>query len=186
MASTAAPYGLRPVSHPSGAPIRIDEYTIASTYASSIYQGSPVKIHTDGTINIAAAGDRMVGCFIGCEYTSGGRRVISNYWPASTTATDIIARVTTDPDIVYEIQANAAIAVADIGTMADHTGTSGSTVTGQSTTALDTVSTSTEATYLVIGISRAATNAAGDAKTDVYVKIAEHQWRAAPDSSMAS
>jgi len=186
MSATATPYGLKPVNHPSGAPVRFDEYTIASAYNTAIYQGTPVKLGTNGTVEVAAAGDRMVGTFIGCEYTAGGRRIIDNKWPASTTASDIIARITTDPDIVYEIQANAAIAVADIGTMADHVGTSGSTVTGLATTALDTVSATTEAGFLVIGISRRPDNAAGDAKTDVYVKIAEHQWRAAPDSAMAS
>ena len=184
MPSTSAPFGLKPVNHTSGAPIRVEEMTILSTYNTSIYQGSPVKIHTDGTINMAAAGDRMIGCFIGCEYTSAGRRVISNYWPASTTATDIVARVTRDPEIIYEIQ-GGAIAVADIGTMADHSGTSGSTVTGLSSTILDTVSASTEASFQVVGISRRPGNAASDTYTLVYVKIAEHQDRAVADAAQA-
>ena len=186
MSSTAAPYGLRPVAHATGGEIRIDEYTIASSYGANIFQGSPVKIHTDGTVNIAAAGDRMVGCFLGCEYTAAGRRVISNFWPTGTVAADAIARITTDPEIIYQIQCAGAVALADIGGMADHSGTSGSTVTGMSTTALAaSPSATTEASFQVIGISRQPDNAPGDANTDVLVKIVEHQFRAVADAAQA-
>jgi hypothetical protein len=186
MASVAAPYGLLPVKHATGGQIRIDEYTITSEYAASIFQGSPVKIHTDGTVRIAAAGDRMVGCFVGCEYTSAGRRVISNTWPANTVATDIVARITTDPEIVYQMQCAGAVDVADIGGMADHSGTSGSAVTGVSSTALAaSPSATTEASFQIIGIAPLPGNAAGDAKTDVYVKLVEHQFRAVADAAQA-
>lgn len=186
MSSTAAPYGLVPVKHATGGEIRIEEYTIASTYGTSIFQGTPVKIHTDGTVNVAAAGDRMVGVFLGCEYTSAGRRVISNTWPASTVSTDAIARITTDPEIVYQIQCAGSVAVTDIGGMQDISGTSGSSVTGVSTTALAaSPSATTEAQLQIIGIAPLPNNAAGDAYTDVYVKIAEHQFRAVADAAQA-
>ena len=184
MPSTSAPFGLKPVSHTSNAPIRVEEMTIASTYGTGLWEGSPVKIGTNGTIESAAAGDRMIGCFRGCEYTSAGRRVISNQWPASTTATDIVARVTRDPEIIYEIE-GPATAIADIGNMADHSGVSGNTTTGLSSTLLGTLSASTEAQYQVVGISRRPGNAPSDTYTIVYVKIAEHQDRAVADAAQA-
>ncbi len=188
MPSTSTPFGLKPISHVSGAPVRFEEMTIASTYGTSLYEGSPVKIGTNGTIESAAAGDRMIGSFKGCEYTtSDGRRVVSNRWPASQallSGTVCIARVTRDPETIYEIEAGS-VAVADIGNMADHTGVSGSDITGLSTTKLDTLSATTEATYQVVGISRQPGNAAGDTYTRVLVKIAEHQDRPAPDSAQA-
>jgi len=185
MPSTSAPFGLKPVSHTSGAPVRVEEMTIITTYGTALYQGSPVKIGTNGTIESAAAGERMIGCFIGCEYTTtDGRRVISNQWPASQGGTDIIARVTRDPEIIYEIQ-GGTLAVADIGTMGDHSGVAGSAVTGLSTTILDTVSASTEASFQVVGISRRPGNTAGDTYTIALVKIAEHQDRAVADGAQA-
>lgn len=184
MPSTSAPFGLRPVSHASGAPIRVEEMTINSTYNTAIFEGTPVRIGTNGTIEVAAAGDRMIGSFRGCEYTSGGRRIIDNKWPASTTATDIIARVTRDPEIIYEIE-GPATAVADIGNMADHSGTSGNATTGLSSTVLGTLSATTEASFQVVGISRRPGNAPSDTFTIVYVKIAEHQDRAIADAAQA-
>jgi hypothetical protein len=188
MPSTSAPFGLRPVNHVSGAPVRLEEMTIASAYASNIFEGTPVKIGTDGTIQVAAAGDRLIGSFRGCEYTtSDGRRVVTNRWVASTalaSGTTCIARVTRDPEIIYEIQ-GGSIALADIGTMADHSGVSGDSTTGLSSTILDTVSASVEAQYQVVGISKRPDNAAGDTYTLVYVKIAEHQDRAIADAAQA-
>ena len=184
MPSTSAPFGLKPVNHTSGAPVRIEEMTIATGYSTGLWEGSPVKIGTNGTIEMAAAGDRMIGSFRGCEYTSGGRRIISNQWPASTTATEIIARVTRDPEIIYEVQ-GLVVALADIGTMADHTGVSGNTATGLSSTSLDSVSASAEASFQVVGLSRRPGNAASDTYTIVYVKIAEHQDRAVADAAQA-
>jgi hypothetical protein len=187
MSSVAAPFGLQAVSHESGAPIRLQEYSIASGYAANIFQGSPVKIHTDGTIQVAAAGDRLVGVFVGCEYTdtTTGDRRVQNRWPTGTVSPDAVARVITDPDVVYRIQSVGSVPLADIGNMADHSGVSGNTVTGISTTALDTQSATVESQYQIIGFDRGSNNAAGDAFTIVLVKIAEHQFRALPDAAQA-
>jgi hypothetical protein len=186
MASVAAPYGLRPVKHATGGQIRPVARTILSTYAANIFQGSPVKIHTDGTVQIAAAGDRMVGSFDGCEYTSGGRRVISNFWPSGTAATDIVAYIYEDPEIIYQMQCAGSVALADIGGMQDHSGVSGSTVTGNASTALAASPSATvEASFQILDIAPIPGNAAGDSFTDVYVKLVEHQYRAIADAAQA-
>lgn len=176
MSATSAPFGLRPVYSPSGT-IRPVAYSIATGYASNILQNQPIKIHTDGYINAAAAGDRFVGTFQGVEYTdTDGRRRVSNKWTASTAATDIVAYVTVDPSIVYEIQSDAALSIGDIGKEYDFTtaGT-GSTVTGLSAMMLGVSTSAANAGLQLLNISPGADNAWGDTYVVAQVRISEHQ-----------
>lgn len=178
MSTVSQPFGLRPSYSPSGV-VRPTAYTIATGYASNILQSQPVKIGTDGTIQAAAIGDRFIGTFQGVEFTdSDGRRRVANKWTASAAGTEIVAYVTLDPTIVYEIQANGSIAVTDIGKQADYTAiTAGSTVTGLSALMLDTATlTDTgNAQMRIIDLAPAPDNAFGDNYTIVQVQISEHQ-----------
>ena len=178
MSTTSQPFGLRPAFSPMGV-IRPTAYSIASGYSANILQNQPVKIGSDGNIEAAAIGDRFIGTFQGVEFTdTDGRRRVSNKWTASLAATDIVAYVTLDPTIVYEIQANGPIAVTDIGSQADYTTiTAGSTVTGLSALMLNTatLTNSGNAALRIIGISSGPDNAAGDNFTIVEVQVAEHQ-----------
>ena len=154
--------------------------SILTGYATAIYQNQPVKIIPsstgEGTIAAAAVGDRFIGTFQGVEYTdSDGRRRVSNKWTASTAATDIIAYVTRDPSIIYEIQSNAALAVTDIGKQFDFSAASGSAVIGISTQMLDVASAATNASLRLLGISPGADNAWGDTYVIAQVQISEHQ-----------
>jgi hypothetical protein len=159
--------------------VRPTAYELASGYAANILQNQPVKIGTDGTIQAAAIGDRFIGTFQGVEFTdSDGRRRVSNKWTASTSGTEIVAYVTLDPTIVYEIQANGSIAVTDIGKQADFTAiTAGSTVTGLSALMLDTatLTDSGNASLRVIDVAPGPDNIFGDSFTIVQVQISEHQ-----------
>ena len=178
MSTTSQPFGLRPAYSPSGV-VRPTAYTIVTGYAANILQNQPVKIGTDGTIQAAAIGDRFIGTFQGVECTdSDGRRRVSNKWTASQAGTDIVAYVTLDPTIVYEIQGNGSLAVTDIGKQADFTTiTAGSTVTGLSALMLDTatLTDSGNASLRIIDLAPGPDNAFGDAYTIVQVQIAEHQ-----------
>lgn len=178
MSTTSQPFGLRPSYSPSGV-VRPTTYSIASGYAANILQNQPVKIGTDGTVQAAAIGDRFIGTFQGVEFTdSDGRRRVSNKWTASLPATDIVAYVTLDPTIVYEIQASGSIAVTDIGKQADFTTiTAGSTVTGLSALMLDvgTLTDSGNAGMRIIELAPGPDNAFGDTFTVVHVQISEHQ-----------
>ena len=178
MSTSSQPFGLRASYSPSGV-IRPTAYTILTGYASNILQNQPVKIGSDGTIQAAAIGDRFIGTFSGVEFTdSDGRRRVANKWTASTAATEIVAYVTLDPSIVYEIQANGSIAVTDIGSQADFTTiTAGSTVTGLSAMMLDTatLTNSGNASLRIIDLAPGPDNAFGDNYTIVQVQIAEHQ-----------
>ena len=108
MANKDAPFGFRPTKMLGGAPFNGSqtEYGIASTYNTNIFSGDAVELHTDGTVTIAAAGQtNILGVFNGCFYTdSTGKPTYSKYWPASTTATDAVAYVIDNPDVLFEAQ----------------------------------------------------------------------------------
>jgi hypothetical protein len=113
---------------------------------------------------------------MGVEYVdSTGRQRVSNFWPASTSATEIIAYFTMDPTIVYEIQGNASLVIANIGNQYNINSATGTTPLGLSTTALDVSSSTTNAQLRVIGLSQYVDNAWGDSYTIVQVQIAKHQ-----------
>lgn len=183
MSSTNAPFGLRPVFHPSGQvrPFVLDN-GIADAFASNILNGQPVKIVADGTIEDADAGDRFVGSFDGAQWVdTTGRPRISNYWPANTaklSGTTIIANFYRDPTIMYEIQADGSLTQANIGSQADfNNATAGSTVTGFSQCTLNTatLTSSGSAGLRIINIPPGPDNAPGDAYTIAQVQISEHQ-----------
>src|SRR5574343_1479687 len=111
MSTTAQAYGLIPVYHPSGQ-TRGNLYTILNNagtgYGTAIYKGDPVKMGTNGTIEIGGgAGTANLGVFAGCEYIDPtGKPVESPYWPASTAVLSgsvIKAYVYDDQAIVYRV-----------------------------------------------------------------------------------
>ena len=179
MPSTSAAFGLRPAFHPSGV-VRPVAMTIESGYNANILQFQPVKISSTGNIQAAGVSDPFVGTFMGVEFTdTDGRRRVSNKWTASTSATDIVAYVTTDPAIVYEIQSDATLSLADIGSQMDFDSvTAGSTTTGLSAAMLDVASKTTSGNALcrVVNLQPDVNNAWGDAYVIVQVQISEHQF----------
>lgn len=178
MSSTSAPFGLRPAYHPSGI-IRPEVSTIATGYASNIFQFQPIKFVAAGGIDVAAAGERFAGVFMGVEWTdSDGRRRYSNKWTASTAGTDIVAYITRDPTIVYEIQSNAALSQSNIGEQFDFTAAGGNTTTGLCTQMLGVSTSAANAGLRLLGLSPAADNAWGDTYVIGFVNISEHQYAA--------
>jgi hypothetical protein len=194
MASTAAPYGLKPVNLIGGQPYAgsTRQIKIASGYGTNIFNGSVVSIVTAGTLEIVTTvGSNSsvfpagtVGVFVGCSYTdpNSKQKVFAQYWPASTVASDAVGYVVDDPDVVFQIQADASIAQAGLGANAPlaavQSTSTGSTVTGNSTTALDaTVATTTQA-FRIVDFVDSPNSSVGDAFTDVLVKfnIAQHSY----------
>lgn len=177
MSATASPFGLRPVSHPSGT-IRIDTIVdgIASAYNTAIYENTAVKFVTGGTLTVAAAGENILGVFCGCEFESGGKRFVQNYWPASQTYTagTMLAKHTSDRGITYEIQGSGSYAQTAIGDCIDIDTTSGNTTTGISTGTTGAVQ-GVAAQLQVMNLAPYGDNAWGDAFTIVRVRIYEPQ-----------
>ncbi len=185
MSSVNAPYGLLPAYHAGGGALRTNIRPIASGTSGDIYRGSPVKIHTDGNLRVAAAAERIIGCFWGCTYTLNGRPQFSDYWPSGTVASDAKAVVYEDPMIVYAIQGDGTVNLSNVGEQADFTATgNGSTSTGWSTATLGvgTLAVGAQNTLSVVGLRLLSDNAWGDAYTQVLVRIVEHQFVASLNS----
>jgi hypothetical protein len=184
MSSINAPFGLRPAFHPSGT-IRPVAGTIATGYASNIFMNAPIGIVADGSIELAAAGGTGItgacGVFQGVEYnpTATGPRVVSNMWPASTAAVNIVAFHTQDPTIVYEVQCSGTLTQAAIGQQfnwSTNDTTAGNTVTGLSNVTLDIATSAANAGLRVIGLTPGPDNVWGDAFPVVQVQLSEHQF----------
>ena len=192
MPATSAPFGLRPVFHPSGLdrPIAlaggIQSVSVSGNvnagYATNIFKGQPVALNTAGYIVVATAGSAFLGAFAGCEWTDGtGRRRVSNYWPANETfqTGSVIAYYYTDPNIVYEIQADGTLAQTSIGDQANLSNVSnGSTTTGLSQCTMSTTLAGTSAVgdLRIVNLAPYVDNAWGDAYVIVQVQISRSQY----------
>jgi len=188
MSATNAPFGLRPSFFPTGLE-RAQAITngITSGYSSNILKGQPVVYGTTanggtlGTIIPAAATGALTGAFAGVEFTdTTGRRRVSNYWPASTSGTNIIAYFYNDLNIIYEIQTDATIAQTSIGNEYNFSNiTAGSTTTGLSQCTLG-VSTAAgsggQAQMRIVDIAAYPDNAWGDAYVIGHVQIESMQF----------
>jgi hypothetical protein len=183
MSSTSAPFGLRPAFHPSGLD-RAQALTngIASGYSSDILKGQPVKYNpSNGNIVIATVGAIWSGAFVGVEWTdTTGRRRVSNYWPASTAGTNIIAYFYNDQNIVYEIQTDATIAQTSIGNEYNFSNiAAGSNTTGLSAATLGVstaVGNGNPGDMRVVDIAGYSDNAWGDAYVIVRVVNSRSQF----------
>jgi hypothetical protein len=188
MSATNAPFGLRPSFFPTGLE-RAQAITngITSGYSSNILKGQPVVYGTTanggtlGTIIIAAATGAVTGAFAGVEWTdTTGRRRVSNYWPASTSGTNIVAYFYNDLNIVYEIQTDATISQTAIGNEYNFSNiAAGSTTTGlsQCTLGVSTaVGNGSQGQMRIVDIAAYPDNAWGDAYVIVRVQLASTQF----------
>ena len=158
---------------------------IASGYATAIGENSPVKL-AGGFLVAAvgtAAGDTtqgIVGTFMGCQYTdSQGITQITNWWPASTVATNIIAYYCDNPYVTYSVQADGTVPQTAMGFECDFTNVTVNTTTGLCTGPINSatlVGTGTQRLLRIVGLVPGADNAWGDAYTNVLVQIAKHQY----------
>ena len=184
MANVAEKYGLRPVRKLDGSPFinAQNRYRIASGYATAIFQGDLVKPVTGGGIERAVANtsDLVVGVFNGVFYTdpTTQKPTFKNHYPGGVAASDIIANVIDDPNVVYSIDSDGAFAVADIFKNFAITNVTGNTLSGISEVQLDhSVSglTVSGTVLQAIDISQDTNNSeAGSANVDVLVRINNH------------
>ena len=182
MANKDRAFGLRPVRKLSGDYYAggQNKFTIASSYGTAIYQGDIIAAVTAGNVERIAAGGSgyVLGVFNGCFYTdpNTSKPTWSNKYPASTAASDIAAFVITDPNIICEIQADAAFPRADLFGNFDIVDSSpvGDAYSGRSALELDVTTGATTATLPIkaIEISKDPENSdVGSANTNVLVTI---------------
>ncbi len=154
MANKDAPFGLKPVRMMGGAPYSGGQsrYRIASGATTPIFQGDLVTQLTAGVLGRHAASGTVpiVGVFNGVSYTdpTTGEQVFKNHYPGSISASDIVASVIDDSNVVFEVQADAALPVADLFGNFDIVENSpvGDTASGRSNVELDVTTGATTAT----------------------------------------
>lgn len=193
MAATATPYGLRPVKRADGLPYAgaVSQYLIdPSGEATNLFYGQVVHIGADGYIALSTAtgadgstnalptGTTLtgsIGVFVGCEYVNAqGQLIHAQYYPsayAAPTGTEIKAYVVDDPNVLFQAQLDGTIDQSDIGAntffAAAQSTSTGSTATGNSTSALESTTVTTTAAFRIV----AAVSPIGDAYPDVLVKF---------------
>ena len=156
MATSAAPYGARPIGTLSASGSwtgKVRHLPIGSTYGTAIFNGDFVKLAADGEIekDTGTTALTAVGIFVGCSYTPSttNQKTFNTQWPASTTATDAMAYVIDDPFVLIQMQADETMNTTDRGLNAAVVQTAGSTSIGKSKNALDA---STPATTVTLPI----------------------------------
>ena len=186
MANVSEKFGLRPYRKLDGTPLvgAQNRYTIASGYATAIYQGDLVQPTTAGNIerHTANTSDAVVGVFNGCFYTdpTTQKPTYKNYYPGSVAADDITAFVVDDPDAVFLIDADEAFTRANLFANYSVTNTTGVTQTGISKVQLDVSATGTAATFVVqaIDISQDPDNSdTATSNANILVRINNHFYR---------
>ena len=185
MANNDAAFGCRPVRMMGGGAYTGGQsrYRIASGATTPIYQGDLVTQLTAGVIGRHAASGTVpiLGVFNGVSYTdpTTGEQVFKNYYPGSISASDIIASVIDDPDVVFEVQADDTFPVADLFGNFDIVDGSpvGDTKSGRSNLELDVTTGATTATLPLkaIDISEDPDNSdVASANTNVLCVIQNH------------
>lgn len=149
MANTNAPFGFKDTGLSGGTTpsAALRKFKIASNNSTKIYRNDPVKQLSTGygaQWTAGTAASQLLGVFVGCEYLSSsqGKVVYSPYWPGADAAADATGYVVPcnagAPTPTFIVQSSGtAITLADIGSNADVTIGTGSTLTGQSGATLD-------------------------------------------------
>jgi hypothetical protein len=189
MATTAAPYGLRPVKRADGLPYAgaTTQYLIdPAGEGTNLFNGQVVHIGADGYIALSTAtgadgttnalptGTTLtgsLGVFVGCEYINAqGQLIFSQYYPSGTTGV-VKAYVVDDPNVLFQAQMDGVIDQSDIGAntffAAAQSTSTGSTKTGNSTSAVESTTVTTTAAFRIVS----AVSPIGDAFPDVLVKF---------------
>ncbi len=188
MATTAAPYGLKPVKRADGMAYAgaTSQFLIdPAGEGTNLFYGQVVHIGADGYIALSTAtgadgttnalptGTALtgsLGVFVGCEYeNSEGQTTFSQYYPSGSI--NAKAFVVDDPNVLFQVQADGAMDQSDIGAntffAAAQSTSTGRTATGNSTSAVDATTKTTTAAFRIV----AAVSPIGDAFPDLLVKL---------------
>lgn len=195
MAYADASFGFVPVRHRNGAPYNgaARPYWVDSSDTTALYIGDPVVM--DGTSNtaeikVAGVGVCPPGTLPGCTRATAGatNRVTGvvvgvaatthESVPYRAASTERVVWVADDPDLVFVVQADAAVATASVGLNTNILFThAGSTVTGRSGAEIDATAAA-DATYQCTILSAVndpenEANAAGN-RFEVFFALHSH------------
>jgi hypothetical protein len=126
-----------------------------------------------------------IGVFLGCSYTDPnlGYKLFSQYYPASTVASDIEAYVVDATDVLFKAAVLSSgttigdLAQTDVGANVAGVNNTGDTVTGNSKGGIsDTSATTATLPFRIVGLVEETKNSSGGF-TEAYVKWnAGHQF----------
>jgi hypothetical protein len=189
MAATASPYGLRPINRNDGMPYAgaTSQFLIdPAGEATNLFYGQVVIIGADGYIALSTATGADLttnnlggsslggwGVFVGCSYVNAqGQQIYAQYYPSGTAnGGEITAYVITDPNVTFQAQMDGTIAQSALGAntffAAAQSTSTGSTRTGNSTSAVESTVVTTAAAFKIIGFASPVT----DAFPDVLIKF---------------
>ena len=187
MATTASPYGLKPVNRIDGMPYAgaTSQFLINPAGTSTnLFYGQVVIVDADGYIalstatgadlttnNLGGSGLGAIGVFVGCSYINAqGQQIYAQYYPSGTTGV-VTAYVVTDDSVTFQAQLDNTVTQAALGAntffAAVQSTSTGSTRTGNSTSALESTVQTAAAAFKIIGFASPVT----DAYPDVLVKF---------------
>jgi hypothetical protein len=192
------PFGLKPINLIGGqvfaGSTRLMEIATSNNvgYATSIFYGDLVKRVATGTIekDVGTTTATPCGVFLGCQFTnaSTGQLQQQQFYPASTAVaagTKIFAFVADDPDTLFQVvSCSSGTTVAPMGISAIGNNialiqTAGSTITGNSSVAIDegTQDTTSSLPIRIIDVVRdTATGADAFVEFVVKINIGTHQY----------
>ena len=174
--TVSKPYGLQPINLIGGQVFAgsTRQLKIASGYAANIFNGDIVKLVSTGVIekDTGTTTATPIGVFVGCQFTNPSTKQIQfqQYWPTGTVASDAVAFVVDDPDVLFKVAAVSATttvafyAQTVVGNNVSLVQNAGSTTTGDSAVAIDGTSAATTASLpirIVAGVPDTA-NSSGE------------------------
>ena len=188
MSMTNTPYGLRAINRNDGMPYAgaTSQYLINPTSGAgtNLFFGQVVLIDADGYIALSTAtgadlttnnlGGSSIGAwgvFVGASYINAqGQQIYGQYYPSGTTGV-VTAYVITDPNVTFQAQLDGQVTQAALGAntffAAAQSTSTGTTRTGNSTSALESTVVTTAAAFKIIGFASPLT----DTYTEVFVKF---------------
>jgi hypothetical protein len=152
------------------------QYSIASGYNTNIFNGDAVKLVTGGTVERDTADAAMtpMGVFLGCTYTdpSLGYQLFSQYYPANTAASDIMAYVADGTDVLFKVAVLSSgagatpvigdLAITDLGANVAMINNAGDTATGNSRCGIsDTTATTNTLPLRIVELVEETKNSSG-------------------------
>lgn len=188
MATVAGPYGLNPINlqggrQNTGGSMR--EFVMTTNSATGIFYGDLVSIVSGqpaaatATPTTTVGANTPIGVCVGVRYQDPTLKQFqySQFLPANAITNgylNVWIRVCDDPDQLYVVQADGAVARSNVGKNSTLGGFSaGSTTTGRSAVKLLTAGIAVTATLAVriVDFVESGTSTAGDAFTDVIVRF---------------
>ena len=191
MTAVAAPYGLKPINLIGGQVFAgaTRQIPILNGYTTNVFNGDLVKLVTSGNVekDVGTTAATPVGIFLGCSYTDSVRGFTqSQYWPTGQVATDAVAYVCDDPDVLFKVAIVSGTTVIVGKARADLVGgnlqlvqNAGVIASGNSKVAANNTAATTATFPLrVVDVVEDSTDANG-LYTEVICKFIVHQYNTA-------